>query len=302
MFLGIDQGTTGTTAVILSSKGKILGGVTIAVPQHFPQPGWVEHDAEQIWKTVQKAVSMVLKKVKVKPSKISAIGITNQRETVGLFEQERPLHRFIVWQDRRTADICKSLAPHASLVQERTGLPIDPYFSATKILWLKSKLSLSESNSVRFRTIESFLIHRMTGADVMELTNASRTSLLNLHTLRWDRDLLSLYEIPPSWCPRLVPSEGYDFKTKKLGFLPEGIPVVSALGDQQAALFGQCAWQRGEGKITFGTGSFILLNVGFEPVKNPEGLVSNWRWRDPRASEPSHLRGLFSTVDRGSIG
>ncbi len=277
MFLGIDQGTTGTTALLLSKKGKVIGTLTVAVPQHFPQPGWVEHDPNELWKSVQKAVTGLLRKTKVSAKKILGVGITNQRETVTLFDDSKALHRFIVWQDRRTSDICKSLEPLASLVESRAGLPIDPYFSASKILWLKRKLNLSSRgslSSIRFRTVESFLLEKLTGVDATELTNASRTSLLNLHSLRWDHDLCSAFEVPLAWCPPLIPSEGYDFKTKDVGFLPEGIPVVAALGDQQAALFGQCAWNRGEGKITFGTGSFILLNVGPEPARDSQGLVS----------------------------
>ena len=284
MILGIDQGTTGTTALLLSHKGKFLGSFTSAVPQHFPKPGWVEHDPQEIWQSVEKAVRGVLKRTQLSSNKISAIGLTNQRETVSLFQGSKALHRFIVWQDRRTAGWCDAHRHLENEIRLRAGIPLDPYFSASKILWLKNKISKA-SGDIRFRTIESFLFFKLTKEDVSEATNASRTSLYNLHTRSWDAALFSLYDIPMAWTPPVHPSEGFPFKTKGAGFLPDGIPVLACLGDQQAALFGQRGWRVGCGKITYGTGSFILLNVGDKPVLSENNLVSTLaiEWKNKNA-------------------
>jgi glycerol kinase len=286
MLLGIDQGTTGSTAVLLTGAGRRLASFTSAVPQHFPYPGWVEHDPEEIWKSVGLAVKGVLKISGANPKKIRAIGITNQRETVSLFQKEQPLHRFIVWQDRRTTEMCEKLKGSEKFVRSHSGLPIDPYFSATKIRWIAEKLKLKKNSDVKFRTVESFLLNRLTGADVTEATNASRTSLLNLQHVSWDDDLFEFFRIPKHWAPTLIASEGFSFRTKRVGFLPDGIPICAALGDQQAALFGQLGWNSGTGKITYGTGSFVLLNVGEKPVISKNALVSTvaLKWSSGRTA------------------
>jgi glycerol kinase len=286
MFLGIDQGTTGTTAILLNPKGKRIGKFTAEVPQHFPEPGWVEHDPEEIWSSVRRAVTQVLKQTRSDAHQIEAIGITNQRETVSLFDGERALHRFIVWQDRRTASLCDRFRKFESQIKRRSGLPVDPYFSGSKIRWLMEKLKIStKSKTIRFRTIDSFLLYRLTGEDATEATNASRTSLMNLKSRKWDLDLFEIFGIPTSMAPQIVPSEKLGFKTKNVGFLPDGIPVEAALGDQQAALFGQVGWKKGAGKITFGTGSFLLVNTGDKIVASRHGLVSTlaieWADRKP---------------------
>ncbi len=286
MILGLDQGTTGTTAVILNDKGRLIAKATTPVQQFFPKPGWVEHDPEQIWKTVGKSISSVLKQSGKSAKNIRCIGITNQRETVSVFKNRKPLHRFIVWQDRRTAEACATLKRYESTVAHRSGLPIDPYFSATKIRWIQDKLSLSAADKdLRFRTIDSFLIERMTGADAIEVTNASRTSLLSLRELAWGGDLFEIFGIPRDWAPRVIPSQFEDLRTKGLSFLPDGIPVCAALGDQQAALFGQAGWNEGDGKITFGTGSFILLNTGSIPIASKNKLISTvaLQWKSGQA-------------------
>lgn len=274
MILAIDQGTTSTRSILLNEKGKSIASHQIAIPQHFPKPGWVEHDANDIWRSVESTMRGVMKKASISPRQIRAIAITNQRETVSLFEGSKSLHRFIVWQDRRTADDCERIRKHAPFVLKRAGLPIDPYFSATKIAWLKKKLSLSSKRSIRFRTIDSFLISKLTGEDAIEATNASRTSLLNLKSGNWDAELFEIFGVPKAWAPPVYPSEDLGLMTKGLGFLPDGIPVQAVLGDQQAALFGQLGWKKGAGKITFGTGSFLLLNTGATPVISKNGLVS----------------------------
>ena len=286
MILGVDQGTTGTTAVLLNDKGRLLGKATAAVEQFFPRPGWVEHDPEQIWKTVGAAVTKVLRATGKSAKKIRCIGLTNQRETVSVFKGAKPLHRFIVWQDRRTAEHCANLKRYESTVALRSGLPIDPYFSATKIKWIQDKLSLnSNDKDLRFRTIDSFLLYRMTGSDVTEVTNASRTSLLSLRELSWAADLFDIFGLPQSWAPRVIASQFEGFLTKGLSFLPDGIPVSAALGDQQAALFGQGGWNQGDGKITFGTGSFVLMNTGSAPILSKNRLVSTvaLQWKSGEA-------------------
>jgi glycerol kinase len=275
MILGIDQGTTGSTAVLLSEDGRPLSSATAAVPQHFPKPGWVEHDPDEIWQSVESAVSAALHKVSRPSSDIRLIGLTNQRETVSLFHEGRALHRFLVWQDRRTADGCMKLAKYSKEIRRLSGTPIDPYFSSTKIRWLLDHLKIKRpGRGLRFRTIDSFLFERLCGVDAIECTNAHRTQLMDLKKLQWSSRLLDIFKIPESLCPPIVPSEGFEFKTKALGFLPAGIPVVAALGDQQAALFAQLGWNSGEGKITYGTGSFILVNTGEKPVHSKSELVS----------------------------
>lgn len=274
MILGIDQGTTGTTAVVLSPKGKILGQKTTPVRQFFPKPGWVEHDPHQIWKAVGEAVVGALKKAGVSSKKIRCIGLTNQRETVSLFENDKALHRFIVWQDRRTSDFCEKLRGVESRIMEIAGTPVDPYFSASKISWLIRELKLSRFKNIRFRTIDSFMISKMTGQNFIEATNASRTSLMDLRRAEWSEELFGVYDIPLEIAPKILPSQNSQLKTRGLSFLPDGIPVSGILGDQQAALFGQLGWKEGVGKITFGTGSFVLLNTGQKIVRSKTRLVS----------------------------
>lgn len=275
MILAIDQGTTSSRAIIMNNQGRLVGSHQIAIAQHYPKPGWVEHDPRDIWKSVEGCIRGALKKSGVSASKIAAIAITNQRETVSVFDNEKPLHRFIVWQDRRTAEACQKLSRYKSEVLKRAGLPIDPYFSASKIRWIQKKLQLSKNkSSLRFRTIDSFLIQKLTSEDAIEATNASRTSLFNLKSCEWDQSLFEVFDVPTRYAPPVYPSEDLGLVTKNLGFLPDGIPVQAVLGDQQAALYGQLGHQPGAGKITYGTGSFILLNTGSKPVISKSGLVS----------------------------
>lgn len=275
MILGIDQGTTGSTALLLTNEGKLIASETADLPQHFPQAGWVEHDPQEIMKSIGQAVTGVLQKANQSAKNIQVIGLTNQRETVSLFENKKPLHRFIVWQDRRTSTLCDKLKPYRKKIIQKTGTPLDPYFSSTKIQWLYKNLKLSKKNKdIRFRTIDSFLIEQFTGEDAIEATNASRTQLMNLKKAKWDDELFDLLAIPRSARPQLIPSEKMNLRTKGLDFLPDGIPIQSIMGDQQAALFGQEGWKRGTGKITFGTGSFILVNTGDKPIISKNALVS----------------------------
>lgn len=286
MILGIDQGTTGSTAVLVDLEGKLLGKESVSYAQHYPKPGWVEHQVQDIFSSVAQSVSALLSQTNRKPTDIKAIGITNQRETVSLFEGEKALHPFIVWQDRRTEDACDRLQKHQKLIRKKTGTPVDPYFSSTKIQWLIKHLKLSKKNkNIRFRTIDSYLLFKLTGADAIEATNAHRTQLLSLKKLAWDEELFDLFGIPLSFAPPVVPSEGFEFHTRSLSFLPDGIPVVAALGDQQAALFGQMGFHEGAGKMTYGTGAFILCNTGEKAILSKNKLVSTLalQWKDGRA-------------------
>ncbi len=282
MIIGLDQGTTGTTAVLINEKAQLIEGFSLKTPIRFPRPGWVEQDPKEIRRCAEAAIAGVLKKSRISPKKVAALGITNQRETVSLFEGERALHPFIVWQDRRTAEICQSHQKNASVIHKKTSTPIDPYFSSSKLQWILKRHSISKTNKkVRFRTIDSFLVHAFSGEDVIEASNASRTQLMAIKSLKWDDDLFEIFRIPKSFAPEIVPSE-IDLKTKGMHSLPDGIPIRAILGDQQAALFGQLGFEENIGKITFGTGSFILLNTGSRPIFSKNSLVGTvaLQWKD----------------------
>jgi glycerol kinase len=268
--LAIDQGTTSTRAVVYDAAGRALGAASRELTQHYPRPGWVEHDAEEIWASVAAVVPPALAQAKVEARQLAALGITNQRETAALWERAggRPVAPAIVWQDRRTADVCRQRQADEPWVAERTGLVIDPYFSATKLRWL-----LDQDASLRARagrlaggTIDSFLIWRLTGGRVhaTDATNASRTLLLNIRTGAWDDELCRYFDVPAALLPEVRPSAADFGATHGLGFLPDGLPILGAAGDQQAALFGQCCFAEGEAKCTYGTGAFFLQHTGPE--------------------------------------
>jgi glycerol kinase len=287
--LAIDQGTTGSTAIVLTLDGETLGKKTVEFPQHFPKPGWVEHDAEEIWKSVEEAVSGALAAAKVAGTDVGAIGITNQRETTLLWDRAtgRPIHRAIVWQCRRTAPECDRLKAEGAepLVRQKTGLVIDAYFSGTKIAWILDELSgaraRAEKGELAFGTIDSFLVHRLTGGAVhaTDVTNASRTLLMDLAKLSWDPEMLRLFRVPEGVLPEIVPSAGRIGLTKGVGFLPDGIPITGIAGDQQAALFGQTCFEEGDAKCTYGTGAFALMNIGGAPIASKHGLVTTVAWQ-----------------------
>jgi glycerol kinase len=293
--LAIDQGTTGSTALVMGLDGKTLGRETCELPQHFPKPAWVEHDPDEICASVERAVSGALRQAGVRGNDINAIGITNQRETTLLWERTsgRPIQRAIVWQDRRTTPECEALkaAGHEDLVRERTGLVIDPYFSATKIAWLLDHTSgartRAEAGELAFGTVDSYLIWWLAGgADaaaphVIEATNASRTSLMNLAQIAWDPELCELFRVPRSILPKIVPSAGPITRTRGSSFLPDGVPICGVAGDQQAALFGQACFSPGEGKCTYGTGAFVVVNTGAERVQSRHGLITTLAWQLP---------------------
>jgi glycerol kinase len=289
MFLAIDQGTTGSTAVVLDRSLRVLAKANREFPQRFPQPGWVEHDPEAIWQSVRHAVTAVLADPKVDADRIEAIGITNQRETTVVWDRATgaPIHHAIVWQCRRTTEVCQTLraAGHEALVRERTGLVLDPYFSGTKVAWVLDHVDgardRAERGELAFGTIDSFLVHRLTGGGVhvTDVSNASRTLLMHLEDGAWDDELLALFRVPKVMLPEIRGNAEVYGKTKNVGFLPDGIPIAGMAGDQQAALFGQACFEPGEAKCTYGTGAFLLMNVGDTPVASNHGLLTTAAWR-----------------------
>ncbi len=286
--LAIDQGTTSTRAVIIDSSLRVVGVGQREFAQHFPKSGWVEHDLSEIWTSVEWCIGKALKTAGLKGHQLSAIGITNQRETCGLWRKNgHPLHRAIVWQDRRTAEQCAHLKAlgHESLIRQKTGLVLDPYFSGTKIRWLidnvKGVKPLVEKGEVLAGTIDSWLVYNLSGmrAHVSDVTNASRTLLFNLNTMAWDAALLDLLQVPLSILPKVVDSSQVFATTLGLKSLPDGIPIAGIAGDQQAALFGQACFEVGEAKCTYGTGAFLLMNVGERPVFSKAGLLTTVGWK-----------------------
>jgi glycerol kinase len=281
--LAIDQGTTSTRAVVYDTvRGEPLGSAARELTQHYPQPGWVEHDAEEIWDSVREVVPRALAEARVLPHEVVALGLTNQRETVVLWERAtgRPVARAIVWQDRRTADFCRQRQAEEPWVRERTGLVLDPYFSATKLRWLLQDASLrrrAAAGELAVGTIDSFLIARLTGGRVhaTDATNASRTLLLNLHTVQWDDELCRFFEVPRQVLPEVRPSAAEFGQTRGLDFLPDGTAILGVAGDQQAALFGQCAFAPGEAKCTYGTGAFFLQHLGEKPTLSRHRLLTS---------------------------
>jgi glycerol kinase len=290
--LAIDQGTTGSTALVMGMDGRTLGRESQELPQHFPESAWVEHDPAEIQSSVTLAVSGALRAAGVRGAEIFAIGITNQRETTLLWERAsgRPIDRAIVWQDRRTSEVCRLLKSqgHEPEVRERTGLVLDPYFSATKLAWLLDERGVrqrAESAELAFGTIDSYLIWWLAGGapggapHVIEVTNASRTSLMHLDTLDWDPWLCELFRVPRQVLPRIVPSTGIVARTRGFEPLPDGVPIAGVAGDQQAALFGQACFAPGDAKCTYGTGAFLVVNTGLERVRSAHGLLSTVAWQ-----------------------
>ncbi|MDH5670556.1 MAG: glycerol kinase GlpK [Myxococcales bacterium] len=287
--LAIDQGTTGSTAMVVSESAEVLGRASQEFPQHFPEPGLVEHDADEIWASVEVAIRGALEAASVTASDCAGIGITNQRETTLLWERAsgKAIARAIVWQDRRTAASCAELrkAGHEALFRERTGLVLDPYFSGTKIEWLLDHVpgarARAEAGELAFGTIDSFLVHRLSGGalHLTDATNASRTLLYDIREGRWDRELMALLRVPEALLPEVRPSSEVYGHTRDLEVLPDGIPIAGIAGDQQAALFGQTCFQVGDAKCTYGTGAFLLMNTGERAVASDHGLLTTVAWR-----------------------
>jgi glycerol kinase len=287
--LAIDQGTTGSTALLVGHDLRVHGHRTVDFPQHFPKPGWVEHDPEEIWVSVRQAVLDLLEATGTASRQILAIGITNQRETTLLWERagSRPVANAIVWQCRRSAEVCKLLKEQGleELYRRRTGLVLDPYFSGTKLTWLFREAPelkrRAEDGHLAFGTIDSFLVWRLTGgkSHVTDVSNASRTLMMDLHSLDWAEELLEPLEVPRAVLPEIVPSSQIYGRTGGLDFLPDGIPIAGMAGDQQAALFGQACFEPGQSKCTYGTGAFILENIGDQPLPSKHGLLTTVAWQ-----------------------
>ncbi len=287
--LALDQGTSGSTALLVDPEGRVRGRGYAELPQYYPQPGWVEHDPDEIWSTIERTATAALKDGHVASADVAAIGITNQRETTLLWERStgRPVHRAIVWQDRRTADLCDRWRAdgHEPLVRERTGLVLDAYFSGTKIRWLLDHVPGARLRAGRgelaFGTVDSWLLWKLTAGRVhaTDVTNASRTLCLDLRAVAWDDEMLALLGIPREVLPLISPSSGMLGETGDLGWLSPGLPVAGIAGDQQAALFGQACHGPGQAKNTYGTGCFALLNTGPIPVRSHQGLLTTIAWQ-----------------------
>ena len=285
--LSLDQGTTSSRAILFNENGEMLSTAQKEFKQYYPNPGWVEHDPMEIWDTQLEVARSAIEKLGISAEDIAGIGITNQRETTILWDKRngKPVHNAIVWQCRRTAPCCDSLkeAGWTDKIREKTGLLIDAYFSATKIRWILQNVpeakELAASGNLLFGTIDTWLIWNLTGGQVhaTDYSNASRTMLFNIHTLEWDQEILELLEIPASILPEVRPSSGIFGNTLPLLF-GAPIPVAGVAGDQQAALFGQACFSPGTAKNTYGTGGFLLMNTGDEPVSSKNGLVTTIAW------------------------
>jgi glycerol kinase len=273
MILAIDQGTTGTTCLLFDREGRVAGRAYSEFEQHFPQPGWVEHDAAEIWAVTRRVAAEAIAAAGIDGAQLDGIGIANQRETVVAWDPAsgEPLHRALVWQDRRTAGRCEELraAGHEQLVRERTGLVLDPYFSGTKIEWLVRNVDGAERAA--FGTIDSWLVFKLTGRHATDRTNASRTMLFDIHRRCWDEELCALLGVDPARLPEPLPSACVYGTTAEFG---GNVPVAGIAGDQQAALFGQACFEPGSAKNTYGTGNFVLLNTGERAPEPAAGLLT----------------------------
>ena len=280
--LALDQGTTGSTALVLDARGRVIGRGYAELPQHFPEPGWVEHEPEEIWSSTLLAARHALRKSKAPARSIAAIGITNQRETAVLWERSgsRPRGRAIVWQDRRTAERCEALKRRGlePRIRSLTGLRLDPYFSATKLEWMLRHGAGAAARRGRLAagTVDSWLLWKLTDGSVhaTDPTNASRTLLYDIGRGRWDESLLRLFGVPASLLPQVLPSSGIFGQTRRVPGLPDGIPIAGIAGDQQAALFGQGCVREGQSKNTYGTGCFLLLHTGRRRRASRAGLLT----------------------------
>lgn len=285
--MAFDSGTTSNRCIIFDHEGNIISLAQKEFTQHFPRPGWVEHDAAEIWSTQSGVAVEAMQKIGATAADIAAIGITNQRETVVVWDKVtgQPIYPAIVWQCRRTAELCEQLGSDGAtgLVRHKTGLVIDPYFSATKIKWILDNVpgarASAKAGRLLFGTIDTWLIWKLTcgKAHVTDLTNASRTMLFNINDLRWDPDLLELFDIPACMLPEVLPSASIFGQTDP-AFFGGPIPIAGVAGDQQAALFGQTCFDPGQAKNTYGTGCFLLMNTGTRRVNSPSGLLTTIAW------------------------
>ncbi|AFS69834.1 MULTISPECIES: glycerol kinase GlpK [Exiguobacterium] len=286
--LSLDQGTTSTRAILFNRSGEIVHSAQREFTQYFPKPGWVEHNANEIWGSVLAVVATCLTEANVKATQIAGIGITNQRETAVVWEKDtgKPIYNAVVWQSRQTAGICDELrnAGHADLFRSKTGLLIDAYFSGTKVKWILDHVEGSRERAERgellFGTIDTWLIWKLSGgkAHVTDYSNASRTLMYNIHELQWDDELLAILDVPKAMLPEVRPSSEVYAHTAGYHFFGESVPIAGAAGDQQAALFGQACFEKGMAKNTYGTGCFMLLNTGEKAVSSEHGLLTTIAW------------------------
>jgi glycerol kinase len=286
--LSIDQGTTSSRAIIFNKDSEIVSVAQKEFKQFYPKPGWVEHDPHEIWVSVMSVLSEALTKADIKPTQIAGIGITNQRETTVVWDAEsgKPIHNAIVWQDRRTAAICDELKDKGleDTIRSKTGLVVDAYFSGTKVKWILDNVEgakeKAEAGKLRFGTIDSWLIWKLTGGKVhvTDYTNASRTLIYNIYDLKWDEELLEILDIPKSILPEVKSSSEVYGQTVAYHFFGQNVPIAGIAGDQQAATFGQGCYEKGMAKNTYGTGCFMLMNTGTEAVPSENGLLTTIAW------------------------
>lgn len=284
--LALDQGTTSSRAILFDRQGQVVATAQQEYPQHFPDPGWVEHDANDIWRSQLTCARQVLRQTGTSASQVAAIGIANQRETTVLWDRAtgEPVARAIVWQDRRTAEACDRLREQgkAGLIQEKTGLELDAYFSATKLQWLLDHVpgarSRAERGELAFGTVDSWLAFKLSGRHITDVSNAARTMLFNIHAMRWDDELLGLFDIPAAVLPEVV-SSSEEVGTAHEQWFGRAIPIAGIAGDQQAATFGQACHRKGMVKNTYGTGCFMLMHAGEQPAVSHNRLLSTVGWK-----------------------
>jgi len=286
--LSLDQGTTSSRAMLFDKAGKVVHVAQREFKQHFPKPGWVEHNANEIWGSILAVIAGVLSESNVKPEQIAGIGITNQRETTVVWDKETgvPVYNAIVWQSRQTSGICDELKAQGynDLFRDKTGLLIDAYFSGTKVKWILDNVDgareKAEAGKLLFGTIDTWLIWKLSGgrAHVTDYSNASRTLMFNIHDLKWDEELLKILGVPASMLPEVKPSSEVYAQTATHHFFGKEVPIAGAAGDQQAALFGQACFEKGMAKNTYGTGCFMLMNTGEKAVKSENGLLTTIAW------------------------
>ncbi|KGX86598.1 glycerol kinase GlpK [Pontibacillus litoralis] len=286
--LSIDQGTTSSRAILFNHDGDIVETAQMEFQQFFPKPGWVEHDANEIWTSVLAVIAEVLRKAEIEAKQVVGIGITNQRETAVVWDREtgRPIYKAIVWQSRQTADICNELRAQGlnEKFRDKTGLLLDPYFSGTKVKWILDNVEgareKADNGQLMFGTIDTWLIYRLSGgkAHVTDYSNASRTLMYNIYELKWDEELLDILGVPMSMLPEVRPSSEIYAHTIDYHFFGNEVPIAGVAGDQQAALFGQACFEKGMAKNTYGTGCFMLMNTGEEAVPSKHGLLTTIAW------------------------
>ncbi|MEG7841883.1 glycerol kinase GlpK [Bacillus mobilis] len=286
--LSLDQGTTSSRAILFNKKGEIVHSAQKEFTQHFPKPGWVEHNAQEIWGSILAVIATCLSEADVKPEQIAGIGITNQRETAVVWDKTtgKPIYNAIVWQSRQTVEICDELKEkgYSEMVREKTGLLIDAYFSGTKVKWILDNVEgareKAENGDLLFGTIDTWLVWKLSGgkAHVTDYSNASRTLMFNIHDLQWDDELLDMLKVPKSMLPEVRPSSEIYGETIDYHFFGQNVPIAGVAGDQQAALFGQACFGEGMAKNTYGTGCFMLMNTGEKAVASEHGLLTTIAW------------------------